>query len=413
MPEEHAAAPASESPSLGLPDLALPAHLRLTAQEELWAIPIGPDPHTEPLREEADGASPRTALERAVLAGLRHSPCLVSFSGGVDSSVVLALAVDVARREGLALPIPVTNRFPGVDAADEAHWQERVVGHLGLSDWTRLEWEDELDVLGPVARRVLSRHGILVPFNTHFHYPLLERAAGGSLLSGIGGDELFESVSRAAAARVVIERRRPRASELKSVVFGLAPRPLRARVKARTGRGRFERYRWISPRQRRALARAHAAWESRDPLRADRALREWWWRSRVVQCNLAGKRALAADFDVAVHHPFLDPGVLCACARAGGASGLGRGVRARGFAALVGDLLPPEVLERRSKASFDAVFWNRHARAFAAEWDATGLDPASVEIGALRCEWSTPAPDAHSFALLQRAWLASRGLTGP
>lgn len=403
----------ADRPAGGAVELSaeLPAHLRLTAQEELWAIPVGPDPHTETLRSRPDGPGPRAALEQAVLAGLRRPPCLVSFSGGVDSSVVLALAVTVARCEGLAPPIPITNRFPSVEAADEADWQERVVAHLGVADWLRLEWEDELDILGPVASKVMSCHGILTPFNTHFHYPLLERAAGGSLLSGIGGDELFESVSRATAARVLLERHKPRMRELRSVAFALAPRPIRARIKARTGLGRFERYAWIAPAARRDLARAHADWESRDPLRVDRALREWWWRSRIVQCNLAGKRVLAADFDVAIHHPFLDPGVLVECARAGGASGLGRGSRARGFGVLAGDLLPREVLERRSKASFNGAFWNRHARAFIERWDGTGLDPEDVDVDALRSEWSTPAPDAHSFALLQRAWLSSRGLS--
>lgn len=386
----------------------VPDHLRLTAQEELWAIPIGPDPHTDPLAEQSRVQSPRAALEAAVLSGLERPPCLVSFSGGVDSSVVLALAAYVARREALPLPIPITNRFPDVEEADETDWQERVIAHLGLDDWTRLEWDDELDILGPVAKTILRRHGILTPFNSHFHYPLLEHAGGGSLLSGIGGDELFESVSRAAAARVLIQRRRPRFHELRSVAFAIAPRPIRARVKARVRRKRFDRYQWIRAPQRRRLALSHAAWESRDPLRTDRALREWWWRSRMVQCNLASKRGLAADFDVLMHNPFLDPDVLAACAQTGGASGLGRGSRARGFELLVGDLLPPEILQRRSKASFDGAFWNRHARAFVAQWDGTGIDRESIEIDALQAEWSKPPPDPHSFVQLHRAWLASQ-----
>jgi asparagine synthase (glutamine-hydrolysing) len=387
---------------------AIPDRLRLTAQEELWAIPLGPDPHTEPLPERSPLQSPRAALEAAVLAGLRRPPCAVSFSGGVDSSVVLALATHVARREGLPLPIPLTNRFPSIEEADETVWQERVVAHLGLQDWTRLEWDDELDILGPVATTILRRHGILAPFNSHFHYPLLERVAGGSLLSGIGGDELFENVSRATAARVLVQRRRPRVRELRSVAFALAPRPLRARVKARLRRDIYERYQWIRTRERRRLARAHTDWESRDPLRTDRALREWWWRSRVVQSNIAGKRVLAADFDVLMHNPFLDPDVLTECARAGGPAGLGRGSRGRGFGLLVGDLLPAEILQRRSKASFDSPFWNRHARAFVAQWDGRGIDREDVDLEALRAEWSKTPPDPHSFVQLHRAWLASQ-----
>ncbi len=369
---------------------------------------MGPDPHTRPLPEPEDPSGPRAVLEEAVLPALRRAPCLVSFSGGVDSSVVLAVATHVARRNGLPPPIPITNRFPMIEASDETDWQHRVVDHLELSDWVRLEWSDELDVVGPVATEVLRRHGILAPFNSHFHYPLLKRAAGGALLTGIGGDELFESVSRAAAARVLIQRRRPRVRDLRSVAFGLAPRPLRAYAKGRLRRQRFDRFAWIRPEKRKRLAYDHARWESHDPLCADRALRAWWWRSRLVQCNLAGKRALAADFDVLFSSPFLDPSLLSECALAGGPAGMGRGSRSRGFEQLVGDLLPEEVLTRTSKASFNGAFWNKHARALVEGWDGSGLDSGSIDANALRAEWLRPAPDAHSFVQLQRAWLASQ-----
>ena len=383
----------------------MPERLRLTPLEELWAIPVGSDPLTEPLSEQAFLGTPRAALEAAVSSALRRPPCVVSFSGGVDSSVVLAVATHVARREGLPLPIPITNRFPALEEADEAEWQERVVAHLGIEDWPRLEWDDELDILGPLATRILRRHGVLAPFNGHFHYPLYERAQGGSLLAGIGGDELFEAVSRATAARVLVHRDRPRPRELRSVAFALMPRRFRVAVLAR--RRPFDRYQWIREPARRALAYAYASAECEDPLRSDVALRRWWWPSRMVQCNLASKRLLAADFDVRFGAPFLDPDVLCACSRAGGPVGLGRGSRGRGFEALVGDLLPHEILYRRSKASYNGAFWNRHARAFAERWDGQGLDLASVDPAQLRAQWAMSAPDAHSYTQLHRAWLSS------
>ena len=124
--------------------------------------------------------SARAALERAVLDAVARPPCFVSFSGGRDSSAVLALATRVARAEGLPLPIPATNVFPAVELTDEADWQERVVRHLGLDEWARLEHHDELDVVGEFAEDVLSRHGLLWPFNAHFHAPLIrarDRAA--------------------------------------------------------------------------------------------------------------------------------------------------------------------------------------------------------------------------------------------
>src|SRR4051794_22650674 len=67
---------------------------------------------------------PVGALERGLLRALRRPPCVVSFSGGRDSSAVLALAVDVARRHGLPEPVPVAMRFAGAPAADERRWQE-------------------------------------------------------------------------------------------------------------------------------------------------------------------------------------------------------------------------------------------------------------------------------------------------
>lgn len=380
----------------------IPDRLRLRPLEELWVVPIGRDEPTAPLPDDDRAQTPRHALERAVLPALLRPPCLVSFSGGVDSSVVLALATHVARREGLPAPIPATNRFPGLAQAEESSWQELTVNHLGLQDWVRLDWRDELDIVGPIAAKVLERHGVVVPFNSHFHYPLLERAAGGSLLTGIGGDELFEAVTRASAAHVLYRKRHARAGDLRALAFGFAPHQLR--VAALSRRRAFREYRWILDGARKRLARAYAEWESRDPLRWDRSLREWWWTSRVLQCNLAGKRALAGDFDVEVGCPLTSPEVIQACAHAGGATGLGS--RAQAFERIVGDLLAPALWARRSKASFNGAFWGRHARRFVAEWDGSGAEIDGLCIDGLRAEWADPDPDPHSFALLHRAWLA-------
>jgi hypothetical protein len=379
------------------------ASARLTPLEALWGVPVGLDAGTGPLALDERTADPRAALERALLPALQRTPCLVAFSGGVDSSAVLALATHVARREGLPPPVPATHRFPALAEADERDWQERVVAHLGLDDWLRLEWTDELDLVGPVAARLLRRHGPLVPFNGHFQLPFVERARGGALLTGVGGDELFAPLRRATAAHLLHRHRAPRLRDVPALAFGVAPRRVRVELVAR--RRGFERFRWIHPRARRRLARAYAAWEAAEPLRFDRALCDWWWRSRALQCNLAGKRALGEAGDVLVESPFAAPAVLAACAAAGGAVGLGS--RARALAPIVGELLPPGLLARRSKASFDGAFWSAHARAFAALWDGAGVDPAFVDVAALRAEWTHPRPAPHSFALLQQAWLAA------
>ena len=111
-------------------------------------------------------AEPLAAVEAVVLRGLLRPPCLVSFSGGRDSSALLAVAVDVARREGLDRPVPITARF-GVDEADEQSWQETMVTHLGVRDWLRVDITDELDLLGDIGATFLRRHGLRYPQNTH------------------------------------------------------------------------------------------------------------------------------------------------------------------------------------------------------------------------------------------------------
>src|SRR5690242_21596158 len=100
------------------------------------------------------GGTLKDAVREAVLSG----PTFVSFSGGRDSSAVLAAATSVARREGLSLPIPVTIRASEAPESDESDWQETVVRHLGVENWIKVEIDDELDAVGHYARRGLERH---------------------------------------------------------------------------------------------------------------------------------------------------------------------------------------------------------------------------------------------------------------
>lgn len=74
-------------------------------------------------------------MEHAVLPAVSRPPCVVTFSGGRDSSLVLAVAANVARREGLPQPVPATINFKGIKTAEESSWQELVIRHLGLDEW--------------------------------------------------------------------------------------------------------------------------------------------------------------------------------------------------------------------------------------------------------------------------------------
>jgi asparagine synthetase B (glutamine-hydrolysing) len=365
--------------------------------ETAAGLVLGIDPPT-PLPQPP--GTPLEALELAILPALRRPPCLVSFSGGRDSSAVLAVAAAVARRNGLQAPVPATNRFPNAPGSDEAEWQERVVAHLRLDDWIRLEHDAELDCVGPVASRVLRRHGLLWPFNAHFHVPLLEAARGGSLLTGIGGDELLSEGATTRPLQVLIGLERPERRDALRIAWALAPRRLRAAVDRRRHPGRFP---WLRPDALDAVRRALAEQGAREPLRR-RGQLEWRLGFRYLAVGRASLAVLAADAGAEIAHPFLDPGFAAALAA------LRRPLRIAGrtqlMQAVFGGLLPAETIARRSKSHFDEAFWNESSRAFATGWSGAGVDRELVDVGVLRAEWASERPDPRTYTLLQAAWLA-------
>jgi Asparagine synthase len=351
--------------------------------------------------------SPRTALERAILPALRRAPCVVSFSGGRDSSAVLALATHLARREGLPPPLPVTLRFPGMPQADETAWQEVVVRHLGLVDWQRDDIADELDLIGPVAAGVLRRHGLLWPPNSHFHQPIIERARRGSILTGIDGDGVLASWRWARPARVLRGEVRPRLRDAARLGLAAAPRPVRRIIERRRPPTVIP---WLRPDAQAQLHEIRSAEVADEPARWDRWI-PWYARRRSLRMVLQAFDLLAGDAEVRAVHPFADPLFLAALARAGRGTGIGS--RRAVMELLVGDLLPPEVVRRQSKAILDAPFWNRHSRAFSTGWDGRFVDPSIVDPAALRVEWSSEQPHACASTLLQAAWLSATAEAAP
>jgi Asparagine synthase len=354
-------------------------------------IVLGTDP--SPHRDAAGPRAPLAALEAAVLPAVCRAPCLVSFSGGRDSSAVLAVAVKVARREGLPDPIPATIRAPGVPAAEESRWQQLVVAHL------RLPVRDELDLVGPIAQRVLRRHGLLWPFNAHFHVPMLEAARGGALLTGIGGDELFGSATSSRAAAVLAGRVRPVPRDLRRIALHLAP-PFARRLWH--ARAREPVHPWLTPAGARAARAALAAWQAAEPPRLAERMRQVR-AARYLRVGTENLGVLARDSDAALAHPLLDRAVWASVRRSAPHGGyLGR---AEAMEGVFGGLLPTELLGRGDKAGFDAVFFHEHSRAFAAAWAGPGDE--LVDARALREHWLAGDPRAQSFTLLQAAWLAS------
>jgi asparagine synthetase B (glutamine-hydrolysing) len=284
--------------------------------------------------------------------------------------------------------------------SDERDWQELVVRHLGLKDWLRFEVDDELDAVGPVARDSLRRHGLLWPFNAHFHAPLLRAAAGGSLLTGIGGDELFGG-SPTRVSMLLARRVRPNVRDLARVGLAFGPRRVRSAVLARRLPLPFY---WLHPAAQRQVAAAWGKQAAAEPRRW-RDQVHWWRRLRYFRIGLTSLALLAEDENVNLVHPFAADTVATALSRT--ADKVGPQDRAAAMKLIVADLLPDTVLERSTKAQFDAVFWNRHSRDFVTRWDGQGADRDLVDLDVLRALWSSSNPPAQTFTQLQAAWLAS------
>jgi asparagine synthase (glutamine-hydrolysing) len=346
--------------------------------------------------------TPFEALKRVVLPALEREPCVVSFSGGVDSSLILAAAAEKAHEEGLGAPLPVTLRFPGVPAAQEGEWQEGMIRHLGLNDWVRLSFDDELDLVGPIASRALMRHGLLWPPNAHFHVPIIEQARGGTVLTGYGGDEMLSAWPGRLVSELLCGHRPPVVRDALRIAGIYAPQWLRyvreyARVPTRP---------WLTSIASRALARVLA----RTLAEAPRGWPQWLgWRIAtrrfvLTQSTLA---LLGADANAEFRHPLVDPLFAASLARAG--SAVASGNRATMVRRIASGKLPVAIATRATKGEFSGAFWRRYSREFADRCRVTGAEEELVQLDRLRAEWRSRSPKSGTALLLQQAWLADRG----
>lgn len=375
----------------------VPVRFRPTDLEIASGVMLGPDDSAGVLPRDTQ-AKPIEALEDLIRSVLSKPPCFVSFSGGRDSSAVLALASNLARREGLELPVPVTMRFPHAPATDEGDWQEQVVRHLGIDDWVRLALEAELDCVGPVARDALARHGLFWPFNAHFLLPALREAKAGTLITGIFGDQVFSPswLSRPAS---VLRGARPRRSDLYLMGLALSPRPLRRAILRHRNPLSFP---WLTEEALREMADNWATSQAEHSLSWSRDL-DWWWRRRQLHVGLWWLDRLAADMGSRVVHPFGEPEFLAALAR----KGRGYPNRNAVMETLFSRVLPEQVLHRQSKAEFGQVFFTETARQVVTELDSLYLDDRLVDLHVLRKMWLSNKHDGRTMSLLQAAWLFS------
>jgi asparagine synthase (glutamine-hydrolysing) len=347
-----------------------------------------------------EGEHPLSALEKILRQALQRPPCVISFSGGRDSSALLAVAGHQAAREGLPHPIAVTNVYEGVPEADETAWQEMVIRHLGVRDWERIQVGDRMDLLGSLAKESIRRHGLLWPVTAHTKSLVLEKARGGTLITGEGGDELFGPHRITPIAALAARRVRPRRTAVRESLLALAPPPTRALVIRRRVRASHRRP-WLRPlAQERFL----------DDIKRDAMAEPLWWDESVRallfrRSFLIGKDTFdrIAEFHGARYlYPYLAPSFVSSFAEWGGKLGIPS--RTAAMEALFGRILPMQLIRRKTKAEFVGAVFGPHCRDFVRSWRGDGIDAEMVDPEALRETWDGHRPHAGSLLLLQSAW---------
>jgi hypothetical protein len=377
----------------------------LSAREVAAGFPFGSVASASAVRIPVD---PWAALEKATLPALSQPPAVVAFSGGRDSSLILAAAVSAARRHGLPEPVPVTLQF-APPATNERTWQELVVRFLKIGDWEILDLEDDLDLLGDIAQQRLQRHGLTYPTNAHSLVPIIKRATNGTLMTGIGGDDLFASWRWRRRSGFLSGAGGCRPESIGTTVLGSLPAVVRRRILSERVRHDHQRgplaLSWLTDAGRQAILPDVV--EAEDEPTNWQEFLPWVCARRNTVSATAAAAELAEDHGVQAFAPLLDTDFVAAMGVAGGKWGFHDRTAAMG--AVAGEALPPETVERGTKAHFHDIFWGPRAREFARSWDGTGVDNTLIDSAALRRQWLSPRPDFRSTLLLHDAWLAAHG----
>jgi asparagine synthetase B (glutamine-hydrolysing) len=346
-----------------------------------------------PARQHLD-ASLRTALESG-------RPVVVGFSGGRDSSALLAAAVAVARREGLPEPVPATYLYDDPAHDEEHRFQELVVRHVGCSEWLRIEVGDRHDLLGDEAVEWLRCYGVTVPVFGYSRGLLFKHVPGAHVVTGEGGDFVLGTKRSWLLRNVLARRGRVPARVLAEAAATVLPGGLRRR---RLHAELVDERPWLRPEAARAYAEAAVRDQVAEPLDWRRAT----WRvngMRILREGLALLDDFAERSGCTLAHPLLERPFVAALAHGGGR--LGYRSRTEAMRALFGDVLPDAVLTRRTKATFNASVVGERTRDFVRSWRGEGVDPALVDADTVRELWMSEHVPAGSLALLQHTWVAS------
>lgn len=382
---------------------SIPRLERLDGLEAAVGVPLG-------LRRRAltpeglQNGSARTAIEalfdQAIAAA--NGRAAVMFSGGRDSSVVLALATASCRRLGAPDPVAVTAVYPGDEAADEDSWQRLVMRHLDLQAHRRIVVTDQRRALSERARSSMTKRGSLWPPAVHTQDLFFEVAPRSALFTGEGGDGILEQRRVTPVTLVRQDAPRVRASLALAALDALVPNAPHAlgAIAARLATWELP---WIRASARPRIAQLDTV--HRGPLHWGSATL-FILKYRSIELLSHNTCKVAADWGVDLYHPLIEPSFVAALAEQGGAWGY-RG-RTDMFRRLFGDLLPDKILARQSKAAFNESRWGDDERDFASSWSGEGLVPSVIDVEALRAQWLSPRPHPAAIGLVQDAWLATR-----
>ena len=254
--------------------------------------------------------------------------------------------------------------------------------HLGLDDWQRVAIGEELDCVGPEAQKLLLRHGVLWPANVHFHLPQLERAAGGSVLTGIGGDEVFSDSGWERARLLLAGKVRPTPRDVLRLGLALAPQAVKRRRFMERNEVELD---WLTPAAQAEIGAALAGEAASEPLGWRRRF-GWLLGLRYLDIGTRSLGLLAARLGRRDAPSVPRPDVR---RRAGGPAegtslrgpdrGALRAVRQRASCGSRVEELEGRPSRRRSGAPAAALF--------ASSWDGSGVDPGIVDVDALRRRW--------------------------
>lgn len=345
--------------------------------------------------------SPRDVLERHLLPAITAGPCYVMFSGGRDSSTLLAVATALARRLDADDPVPVTVVHADAPRADESDWQELVLHHLGIRRRIVLSASGDQTLLSPHAKGALRRHGAVWPEALQLQGFTYGQLDAGFVVTGEGGDDVLGD-RRLASLRRVWRRRRLRRSDARALVSDLAPRAVRRRAQIRW-LSASDQFSWLREPYRAQAISQFARAAVAEQLPWNRAVRKTLSRDayQVLKPNF---EASVREYGHVPVNPYLETSFAAALSREGGPLGIGD--RTGMMRYLFADLLPDAVLARRSKASFNETRWGKAEREFAAAWNGSGFGDA-VDPAALRAAWLADNPPSMTDFMLHVAWLAS------